>query len=247
MKNPPAKGERVAKVIARSGLCSRREAERWIEKGRVTLDGQRLTTPAVVIESSDQLRVDGKPLPRLEPTKLWLYHKPCGLVTTHRDPEGRPTIFESLPPTLPRVVSVGRLDLFSEGLLLLTNDGELARKLEHPSTAWLRCYEVCVLGVVDAKILASLSQGITIEGIHYKGIDAKFSKRHGSQTWITLGLREGKNREIRRIMKHFGWSVRRLIRVSYGPFQLGRLQPGEVKAIAPKVLQEHIGHLKENK
>ena len=233
---PPDKGERIAKLIARAGLCSRREAERWIQQGRVTLDGKVLISPGTTVDDPKRIQVDGKPLPRREPARLWRYHKLQGLVTTHRDPEGRPTIFQSLPTDLPRVISVGRLDLHSEGLLLLTNDGELARYLELPTTKMVRQYRLQVKGNVKQEILNSLSKGITIEGVRYKNIEAKLLERKGLTSWLTLKLIEGKNREIRRIADHFGWKVTKLVRIAYGPFRLDKLKPGEVKEIASKLV-----------
>jgi 23S rRNA pseudouridine2605 synthase len=234
-------GERIAKVMARAGLCSRRDAERWIAEGRVKVDGVVLTSPAVVVTDASDIRVDGNRLPRPEAARLWRYHKPAGLVTTHRDEMGRPTIFESLPPELPRVISIGRLDLNSEGLLLLTNDGELARRLELPATGWLRRYKVRVHGIVDVNALAALKNGITVEGVSYGPIDAKFEKQQGSNAWLEMGLREGRNREIRRVVEHLGYSVTRLIRLSYGPFQLGNLERGAVEEVAGKVLADQLG------
>lgn len=234
-------GERIAKRLARAGLCSRRDAERWIAEGRVMVNGQILSSPACNVSEADLIVVDGKPLAAPERTRLWLYHKPRGLMTTHRDPEGRPTVFASLPAGMPRVISVGRLDFNSEGLLLLTNDGTLARKLEHPSNGWLRRYRVRVHGqVVDAH-LQKLAKGVTIEGVAYGSITASLERQQGDNAWLLLGLREGKNREIRKVMDFLGYPVSRLIRVSYGPFQLGALTTGEVKEIPGKVLAEQLG------
>jgi 23S rRNA pseudouridine2605 synthase len=234
-------GERIAKVMARAGLCSRRDAERWIAEGRVSVNGRVLDSPALVVGESDDIRVDGKPLAGPERTRLWRYHKPAGLVTTHRDEKGRPTVFEALPKTLPRVISVGRLDLNSEGLLLLTNDGGLARRLELPATGWLRRYRVRVHGAPDPAALASLAKGITIEGIAYGPIEARLDKTQGSNAWVTVGLREGKNREVRRVFEHLGLPVTRLIRLAYGPFQLGSLPRGAVEEVPGKVLKEQLG------
>jgi len=237
----PQKGERVAKLMARAGLCSRREAERWIAEGRVSLDGAVLTSPAVVATEESDLRVDGKPLPEREPARLWRYHKPAGLVTTHRDEKGRPTVFERLPPELPRVVSVGRLDLTSEGLLLLTNDGGLARELELPARGWIRRYRVRVHGPLDTAALAELEQGITLEGVSYGPIRARLERQQGSNAWLVVALQEGKNREIRKVMAHLRLDVTRLIRVAYGPFQLGHLSRGAVEEVPRRVLREQLG------
>jgi 23S rRNA pseudouridine2605 synthase len=235
------KGERIAKVLARAGLCSRRDAERWIAEGRVAVDGKVLESPAVTVTPASRIRVDGKPIPVAEPARLWRYHKPSGLVTTHRDEKGRPTIFERLPPELPRVISVGRLDLTSEGLILLTNDGGLARKLELPATGWIRRYRARVHGTVDAERLAALAKGVTVEGVRYGPIEARLEREQGSNAWLTVALREGKNREIRKVMEHLGLGVTRLIRTAYGPFQLGHLARGAVEEVGAKVLREQLG------
>ncbi len=236
-----ARGERIAKRLARAGLCSRRDAERWIQAGRVAVDGVTLASPAVLVSDSSRITVDGAPIRAAEPTRLWRYHKPRGLITTHRDPQGRPTIFAQLPPGLPRVISVGRLDFNSEGLMLLTNDGALARHRELPATGWIRRYRVRVHGAVEAAKLAMLRNGITIEGVSYGSIEAAFERQQGSNAWITLALREGKNREVRKICEHFGWPVTRLIRVSYGPFQLGALPAGAIEEVPGKVLRDQLG------
>lgn len=236
------KGERIAKVMARAGLCSRRDAEAWILDGRVKVDGKVLETPACCVTPQNHILVDDKPLPQAETTRLWCYYKPKGLVTTHKDERDRPTIFEALRKTLPRVISVGRLDLNSEGLLLLTNDGELARHLELPSTGWVRRYRVRVHGHIDPQELKKLEKGITIEGIHYGAITATLDRQKGDNAWLTVSLQEGKNRELRRVFEFLGWPVSRLIRTSYGPFQLGTLEPGSVKAIPPKVLKDQLGN-----
>lgn len=233
--------QRIAKVIARAGLCSRREAERWIEAGRVTVDGETLTTPAVTVTGKSRIIVDGTPLSGPAPMQLWRYHKPTGVVTTDRDPEGRPTVFDKLPADLPRVLAVGRLDLTSEGLLLLTNDGELKRKLEHPSTGWARRYRVRVHGRVTDAALAKLAKGITVDGMRYGPIQAELDSAPGANAWLTMTLREGKNREIRRVCEHLGWTVNRLIRVSYGPFQLGQLKRGAVEVVPARVLADQLG------
>lgn len=238
------KGERIAKVMARAGLCSRREAESWILDGRVKVDGLRLESPAFCVTSAHRIQVDGKALPEAEPARLWRYYKPRGLVTTHKDDMGRPTLFENLPSELPRVISVGRLDLNSEGLLLLTNDGELSRHLELPSTGWVRRYRVRLHGAVDPEELQKLAQGITVEGIHYGPILAALDRQKGDNAWLTVSLTEGKNRELRRVFEFLGWPISRLIRLSYGPFQLGTLAPGEVKSVPNKILREQVGVFK---
>jgi 23S rRNA pseudouridine2605 synthase len=237
----PNKGERIAKVLARAGLCSRREAERWIEQGRVAVDGRVLKTPAVVVGPRARVTVDGKPIPAKEPTRLWRYHKPRGLVTTSRDPQGRPTVFDNLPAGLPRVLAIGRLDLSSEGLLLLTNDGELKRRLELPATGWARRYRVRVHGQVDGARLSVLAKGITIDGVAYGPVRAALDRQKGENAWLTMSLAEGKNREVRRICEHLGWPVSRLIRIAYGPFQLGQLADGAVEEVPGKVLREQLG------
>ncbi len=234
-------GERVAKLIARAGLCSRREAERWIEAGRVRLDGSTLTSPAVNVTDPARVTVDGRPLPAPEPVRLWRYHKPAGLMTTHRDPQGRPTVFDSLPPDLPRVVSVGRLDMTAEGLLLLTNDGGLARHLELPSTGWTRRYRVRAFGEVDAGRLAGLAKGVTVDGVTYGPIEAAVDRRQGGNVWLTMALREGKNREVRRLLEHLGLRVNRLIRIAYGPFQLGKLPRREIAEAPARSLAQQLG------
>jgi 23S rRNA pseudouridine2605 synthase len=240
-KDERPKGERIAKRLARAGLCSRREAERWIAEGRVAVDGQVLASPAVTVSEDSRISVDGKPLPEADRTRLWRYHKPAGLVTSHKDPQGRTTVFERLPEGMPRVISVGRLDLSSEGLLLLTNDGELARRLELPSTGWVRRYRVRVHGDPDPEQLARLEKGITVEGVAYGPIKAVLDRRQGSNAWLTVSLKEGRNREIRKVMEHLGWTVTRLIRVAYGPFQLGLLEPGEADEVLARVIQEQLG------
>lgn len=239
--SPPEKGERIAKVMARAGLCSRREAERWIDEGRVRLDGKLLTTPAVTVTAGSNILVDGAPLPMREPARLWRYHKPAGLLTTNKDPEGRPSLFDSLPDDLPRVISVGRLDLNSEGLLLLTNDGDLARKLELPANDWTRRYRVRVNGRIEDQKLMDLSKGLTVDGIRYKSIQAVLDRQQGANAWLTITLTEGKNREIRKVMEHLGWPVSRLIRIAFGPFQLGNLEKGGVEEVKGKVLKEQMG------
>ncbi|HKF64053.1 MAG TPA: pseudouridine synthase [Dongiaceae bacterium] len=236
--------ERIAKRIARAGLCSRREAEAWIAAGRVVVDGEKITSPALVVGPATRILVDGKPLPAAEPTRLFRYHKPRGLLTTARDPEGRETIYDKLPKELPRLMPIGRLDLTSEGLLLLTNDGELKRKLELPVTGWLRRYRARVNGHVDPAKLAGLAKGVTVEGVDYGPIRASLDRQQGDNAWLTLSLAEGKNREIRRVCEHLGYPVSRLIRIAYGPFQLGHLEKGEVEEVQPKVLREQLGGAK---
>lgn len=239
-KEPKITSERIAKRMARAGLCSRREAERWIEAGRVIVNGEKLSSAACVVTDSDEILVDGKPLPGKERTRLFLYHKPAGLVTSHKDEQGRDTVFQKLPPELPRVVSVGRLDLNTEGLLLLTNDGELSRFLELPATGWTRKYRVRVHGRVDEKKLADLKNGITVDGVRYKSIEAKFDHAQGTNSWLTMALKEGKNREIRRVMEALNLQVNRLIRVSYGPFMLGKMQRGAVEEVPEVVMKAQI-------
>ncbi|MFV0295701.1 MAG: pseudouridine synthase [Hyphomicrobiaceae bacterium] len=232
---------RIAKAMARAGLCSRRDAERWIGEGRVKVNGKTLSSPALEVSPGDRIEVDGKPLPVQEPPRLWRYYKPKGLVTTHKDPEGRPTVFEKLPPEMGRVISIGRLDVSSEGLLLLTNDGALARHIELPQTGWLRRYRVRAHGRVSQGALDKLKDGITVDGVEYGPIEASLDKQQGANAWLTVGLREGKNREVRRVLADLGLDVNRLIRVSYGPFQLLDLAPGGVEVVRRRVLAEQLG------
>jgi 23S rRNA pseudouridine2605 synthase len=239
--NQNTQGERIAKVMARAGLCSRREAEGWITAGRVSVNGAKIASPALNITPSDKIVVDGKPLPGAERTRLFLYHKPGGLVTTSADPQGRPTIFDSLPKDLPRLISVGRLDLATEGLLLLTNDGGLARTLELPSTAWLRRYRVRAYGKVTQPQLDALRDGVTVEGIRYGPIDAQLDREQTSNVWITFAIREGKNREVRNVLRHLGLQVARLIRVSFGPFQLGDIAEGDIAEVPTRILRDQLG------
>ncbi len=234
-------GERIAKFMARAGVCSRRDAERLIADGRVKLNGKLLDTPAVKVSAKDKVQVDGRLVGAAEQTRLWRYHKPTGLVTTHRDPGGRATVFEHLPRDLPRVVSVGRLDLTSEGLLLLTNDGELARRLELPSNGWVRRYRARAYGRVQQSELDALQDGIEVDGVRYGAIDAKLERGGSANAWINVAIKEGKNREVRRVLEAIGLKVNRLIRVSYGPFQLGALDPGEVEEVPSRVLREQLG------
>ena len=235
------KAERIAKVIARAGLASRREAETWIAAGRVAINGATITSPAVNVGAGDRVSVDGKLLPARERTRLFLYHKPRGLLTTNVDARGRPTIFAALPKDLPRVVSVGRLDLNTEGLLLLTNDGGLARVLELPSTGWLRRYRVRAHGSVTQDALDRLRAGITIDGVRYGVVDATLDRRQGSNVWLTFAIREGKNREVKNVLGALGLQVNRLIRVSYGPFQLGELPAGAVEEVRTRTLRDQLG------
>lgn len=233
--------ERLAKFMARSGVCSRRDAEELIKQKRVTVNGEIIDTPAFNVDGSEKILLDGEKLPAIEQTRLWLYHKPAGLLTTHKDTESRATVFEHLPAGLPRVISVGRLDLNSEGLLLLTNNGELSRKLELPENDWSRRYKVRVHGFVNKNKLADLSKGVTVDGVNYGPVKAELESQNGTNSWLVVTLNEGKNREIRKLMKYIGLEVARLIRLSYGPFQLGSLKKGEVREIPQKVLKEQLG------
>lgn len=243
----PIETMRIAKALARAGLCSRRDAERWILDGRVVVNNKRISSPALDVGPRDRITVDGRPLPQAEPPRLWRFHKPKGLVTTHYDPEGRPTVFDMLPPDLPRVISIGRLDFNTEGLLLLTNDGELARHLELPATGWLRSYRVRAWGRVTQRDLDDLRDGLEVDGQRYGPIDAilhdspEDASTSGQNIWMTIGLREGKNREVRNILGHIGLDVNRLIRVSYGPFQLSDLRPGEADHVKRRVLADQLG------
>jgi 23S rRNA pseudouridine2605 synthase len=241
---PEGGGDRVAKMLARAGVASRRDVERLIEAGRVALNGQVLTTPAVKVERGDILTVDGAVVTEAEPARLFRYHKPIDLVTSHKDPQGRPTVFEHLPSGLPRLISVGRLDINSEGLLLLTNDGDLARALEMPQTGIVRRYRARARGRVTQERLDTLKKGITVEGVHYGSIEATLDKAkegpQGANLWITVVLAEGKNREVRRVLEALGLKVNRLIRLSYGPFALGTLMPGEVEEVGPRVIREQL-------
>lgn len=233
--------ERIAKRIARAGVCSRREAERMIADGKVRLNGKLLTTPAITVGPSDRIEINDEPLPMAERTRLWLLHKKSGTVTTARDPEGRKTVFELLPDDMPRVLSVGRLDINTEGLILLTNDGGLARELELPSTGWLRRYRVRAHGSVEQARLDALKDGIAVDGVLYGSIEAEIEREQGSNVWITFAMREGKNREVKKVLGALGLEVNRLIRVSYGPFQLGDLAGGAVQEVRGRTLRDQLG------
>ena len=241
VKESTFEGERIAKAIARAGLCSRRDAERLITEGRVKLNGKILASPAINVTPGDEIQVDGRPLPQKENSRLWRYHKPAGLVTSHKDPEGRRTVFDALREQLPRVISIGRLDINTEGLLLLTNDGELARLLELPATGWVRRYRVRAYGRPDPVALERLKGGLTLEGVHYGPIEAQIDKMQGDNAWLSIAIREGKNREVKKICDHLGLTVNRLIRVSFGPFQLGDLERGQVAEVPARVLSEQLG------
>lgn len=234
-------GERIAKVLSRRGVASRREAERMIAMGEVKVNGKTITSPALNVTDKDRIVVNGKPLPAREPARMWLYYKPEGLVTSASDEKGRETVFDNLPEDMPRVMSIGRLDLNSEGLLLLTNDGEMKRRLELPSTGWLRKYRVRVNGNPTDPDLEPLRKGITVDGERFQPMAVVLDRVQGANAWLTVGLREGKNREIRRAMAAIDLYVNRLIRVSYGPFRLGELEPGQVEEIKPKVLRDQLG------
>lgn len=233
--------ERIAKFMARSGVCSRRAAEELIKQKRVTVNGEIVESPAFNVEGTEKILLDGEKLPQIDATRLWIYYKPEGLVTSHKDEKDRPTVFQNLPDGMPRVISVGRLDLNSEGLLLLTNNGELSRKLELPSNGWARRYKVRVHGIVDEKKLSSLANGIEVDGVRYGSVKVEVETLKGTNAWLLVTLTEGKNREIRKVMKAIGLEVNRLIRLSYGPFQLGSLREGEVKEVPQKVLKEQLG------
>ena len=239
----PQRGERIAKWLARAGVASRRDAERMLAESRVRLNNALVSHPASFVQPGDLVLVDGRAVDAPDRARMWRYHKPDGLVTTHRDPQGRPTVFASLPPGLPRVISVGRLDLSSEGLLLLTNDGALARRLELPANGWTRRYRVRVFGVVDERRLAALAAGCEIEGVRYGPIEAGLDSRKGNNSWLTVALKEGRNREVRRVMEHLNLHVSRLIRTAYGPFQLGTLQRRELEEVPGKVLREQVAGL----
>ncbi|SEW24966.1 23S rRNA pseudouridine2605 synthase [Cognatiyoonia koreensis] len=241
MTEKSPEGDRIAKVLSRAGIASRREAERMITDGRVAVNGKVIESPALNVTERDRISVDGKPVGEPEPPRIWLYHKPAGLVTTERDEKDRPTVFAALPADMPRVMSVGRLDLNSEGLLLLTNDGGVKRRLELPATGWLRRYRVRIKGTASEAKLDQLRAGITVEGLSYQPMQVTFDRQQGANAWLTVSLREGKNREIRRAMEAIGATVNRLIRVSYGPFQLGDLPAGAVEEVKRRVVRDQLG------
>lgn len=240
MSEPTKTGERIAKVIARAGLCSRRDAERWIAEGRVRVDGKVISSPALNVTAQSGIEVDGKPLPQAEASRMWRYHKPRGRLTTRRDPRGRPTIHIDLPPELANAITIGRLDMNSEGLLLLTNDGAMARRLELPKTGWLRRYRARVHGRVDADALKTLARGVTVEGVTYGPVTATLERQVASNAWVTVSLREGRNREVRRLLEHLGYTVNRLIRTDYGPFRLGDLAPGAIEEIPARYIADQV-------
>jgi len=233
--------ERIAKVIARAGVCSRRDAEKLIAEGKVEVDGEKIDTPAIKVSTSQIIKIDGKEIAKIDKPRLWVFHKPIGVVTTHKDEKGRKTVFDCLPENLPRVISIGRLDINTEGLLLLTNDGELARHIELPATGWVRTYRVRVHGRVNEEALKKLKNGVKIDGVSYGNIDAKLERSGGkSNSWISISITEGKNREVRKICEHLGLQVNRLIRTSYGEFKLGNLGIGEIKEVPEKKVGELI-------
>ena len=241
MSRKPPKGERIAKVISRAGVASRREAERLVADGRVRVNGKTLEHPAFNVAGGDHIEVDEKPLNKPEPLRLWIYNKPIGLVSTRKDEHGRVTVFDKLPRDFPRVMSIGRLDINSEGLLLLTNDGEIKRKLELPSTGWLRRYRVRIKGNPVDGDFDPLRRGIEVAGVKFRPMQIALDRQLSANAWLTLGIREGRNREIRRAMEFLGLTVNRLIRISYGPFQLGELKQGETKEIPSRVIRDQIG------
>jgi len=230
--------ERIAKFMSRAGLCSRREAETWIEAGRVQVNGKKILSPALNVSRDDDIRVDGKKVEVTEPVRLWRFHKPKDCLTTNKDPQGRPTVFDVLPKTLPRVMAVGRLDYTTEGLLLLTNDGDFARWLEHPDTGWVRRYRVRVHGRVTQAMIDKLAKGVTVEGVRYRPAQVEIEATQGANAWLSISLTEGKNREVKKLLGHFDLAVTRLIRVAYGPFQLGKLPRGQVEEAPARVLKD---------
>ncbi len=239
--HPPHEGQRIAKVLSRAGIASRRAAERMIAAGRVAVNGRVIDSPALNVTGTDRITVDGIPLAPPEPPRLWLYHKPAGLVTTTRDEKGRPTVFDALPEDMPRVMSIGRLDLASEGLLLLTNDGAIKRRLELPDTGWLRKYRVRLRGRPKDADFDPLRKGLAIGNERFQPMEVSLDRQQGANAWLTVGLREGRNREIRRAMAYLGLVVNRLIRISYGPFRLGDLKPGAVEEVKPRILRDQLG------
>ena len=237
MEDQANKGERIAKIIARAGLASRRESEKLILDGKVKVNGKTISSPALNLSSDDVVEVDGKLLSSPEKTRIWMYHKPVGLISTSKDEKNRPTIFDKLPSEMPRVLSIGRLDLNSEGLLLLTNDGELKRRLELPSTGWLRSYRVRVKGRLNENMLEPLRRGISVDGTQFKPMQVSFDRQTGANAWLSIGLREGKNREIRKALSLLGLSVNRLIRISFGDFELGKLKKGEIEEVRSSIVK----------
>ena len=237
MEDQANKGERIAKIIARAGLASRRESEKLILDGKVKVNGKTISSPARNLSRDDVVEVDGKLLSPPEKTRIWMYHKPVGLISTSKDEKNRPTIFDKLPNEMPRVLSIGRLDLNSEGLLLLTNDGELKRRLELPSTGWLRSYRVRVKGRLNENMLEPLRRGISVDGTQFKPMQVSFDRQTGANAWLSIGLREGKNREIRKALSLLGLSVNRLIRISFGDFELGKLKKGEIEEVRSSIVK----------
>ena len=233
--------QRIAKYLARAGIASRREIERMIAIGQISLNGKLLDTPAVKVTSADVILVNGTPVGEADKVRFWRYYKPIGLVTTDRDEKGRETIYDHFPPNMPRVMTVGRLDINSEGLLLLTNDGGFKRQLEFPSTGWLRRFRVSVNGNPTEAMVEPLRQGIVVDRERFKGMEVRLDRQQGSNAWLTIGLREGKNREIRRAMEYVGLRVNRLIRTSYGPFKLDDLNPGDVEEMKAKTIKDQLG------
>jgi 23S rRNA pseudouridine2605 synthase len=241
MNENAKEGERIAKHLSRAGVSSRRDAEKMIAEGRVAVNGKVITSPALNVSDKDRIAVDGKPIAAKQAARLWLYHKPPGLVTTSKDEKGRETVFDKLPADLPRVMTIGRLDLTSEGLLLLTNDGEIKRRLELPSTGWQRRYRARVHGAPNDAMLEPLRKGIVVDGERFQAMEVHVDRQQGANAWLTVALREGKNREIRRAMEHVGLVVNRLIRTSYGPFKLGTLAVGAVEEVKARILRDQLG------